>query len=545
MKLGRRTLILAGTFSLWSLFGPGQIGPLRPATVRAAEFPPAQLGKVNFPTSCSPQAQPTMEKAVALLHSFQYQESEQTFIEAAQQDSHCAMAYWGKAMALYHQLWDFPDAHVLREGREDLGQAKKIGGTTQREDGYTSAAVSFFQDDSKLSHTARAQAYSSAMEKVYRDNPKDIDAAAFYALSLVALAEYGESDLSNRKKALAILVPLLLTEPDHPGVAHYIIHASDTPELAAEGLDAARMYAKIAPDSSHALHMPSHIFTRLGLWQESIDSNLAAISSAAKATEMHMADAHYQTHAMDFLDYAYLQSGQESKPRDLVNALKVVPGAHAGTIENMQATFEARNAIELHRWREAASLTVRNIQQRDLGVTYWAKAIGAARSGDVDGAKQDIQKLIEANDAFDKHERDMGNIVYPGEGVEQREAEAWLAYAEAKPNEAVKTMRQAAERQESEHLDSLTMPAREMLGDLLVELKQPAEALTEYQAALKESPKRFDSLYGAARAAEFSGKSQEARDYYAQLAKVAAPGADRPELQEVRVNLARKWNAEF
>jgi tetratricopeptide (TPR) repeat protein len=178
-------------------------------------------------------------------------------------------------------------------------------------------------------------------------------------------------------------------------------------------------------------------------------------------------------------------------------------------------------------------------------VTYWAKAIGAARSGDVDGAKQDIQKLIEANDAFDKHERDMGNIVYPGEGVEQREAEAWLAYAEAKPNEAVKTMRQAAERQESEHLDSLTMPAREMLGDLLVELKQPAEALTEYQAALKESPKRFDSLYGAARAAEFSGKAQEARDYYAQLAKVAAPGADRPELQEVRVNLARKWNAEF
>jgi len=532
-------LAIVGLFCLPCLLVAKGTEESQPAVAHVGVFA-AQLGKINFPTSCSPQAQPEMEKGVALLHSFQYQQSEQTFADAAQQDPHCAMAYWGKAMALYHQLWDFPGPHTLSEAREDLEQAAKIEGTTEREREYISAALAFYQDNSELTHEARARAYSEAMAKLYRDNPKDIDAAAFYGLSLVALAEYNDHDLADREKALTILAPLLTADPDHPGVAHYIIHASDTPELAAKGLEAARMYAKIAPDSSHALHMPSHIFTRLGLWQESIDSNIAAMAAAAKDTQMHMADAHYETHAMDFLDYAYLQSGQEGKAEDLAKALASVPGASAGTIQNMQAIFEARNALELHHWKAAASLTVRDIPLRDLGMTYWVRAIGAARTGDVDGAKQDLQKLIEADDASNKHEKDMGNKIYPGEGVAQREAEAWLAYGEGKAGEAVKTMRQAAEREESEHVDSLTMPAREMLADLLVELKLPSEALTEYQAALNISPNRFDSLYGAARAAESAGKPEEARDYFAQLAKIAAPGADRPELQEIKVNVARK-----
>jgi|HubBroStandDraft_6_1064221.scaffolds.fasta_scaffold03673_3 tetratricopeptide (TPR) repeat protein len=538
----RRTcslLAIVCLFCLPCLLGAQGTGRLQPAVAHAGVFAP-QLGKINFPTSCSQQAQPEMEKGVALLHSFQYQQSEQTFAGAAQQDPHCAMAYWGKAMALYHQLWDFPGPHTLSEGRDDLEQAAKIERTTEREREYISTALAFYQDHSDLSHEARARAYSEAMAKLYRDNPKDIDAAAFYGLSLVALAEYNDHDLSDRQKALAILGPLLVADHDHPGVAHYIIHASDTPELASQGLEAARMYAKIAPDSSHALHMPAHIFTRLGLWQESIDSNIAAMAAAAKDTQLHMADAHYETHAMDFLDYAYLQSGQEAKAEDLVKALTSVPGASANTIQNMQAIFEARNALELHHWKAAASLTARDIPLRDLGMTYWVKAIGAARSGDVDGAKQDIQKLIEADEASNKHEKDMGNKIYPGEGVEQREAEAWIAYAEGKSGEAVKTMRQAAEREESEHVDSLTMPAREMLADLLAELKQASEALPEYQAALKISPNRFDSFYGAARAAESAGKPQEAREYFARLAKITAPGADRPELQEIKVNMAGK-----
>jgi tetratricopeptide (TPR) repeat protein len=538
----RRTcslLAIGGLFCLPGLLVAGGTGQPQYSAVHAG-VRAAQLGKITFPTSCSSQAQPEMQKGVALLHSFQYQQSEQTFGDAAQQDPHCAMAYWGKAMALYHQLWDFPRPHTLREGQEDLEQAAKIEGTTERERGYISAAATFYQDNSDLTHEARARVYSEAMAKLYRENPKDIDAAAFYGLSLVALAEYNDHDLADREKALAILSPLLTADPDHPGVAHYIIHASDTPELASQGLEAARMYAKIAPDSSHALHMPAHIFTRRGLWQESIDSNIAAMAAAAKDTQMHMADADYETHAMDFLDYAYLQSGQEAKAEDLVKALTSVPGASAGTIENMQATFDARNALELHHWKAAASLPVRNIPLRELGMTYWVKAIGAARSGDVDGAQQDLQKFIEADDAYNKHEKDMGNKIYPGEGVEQREAEAWLAYAEGQSAEAVKIMRQAAEREESEHVDSLTMPAREMLADLFVELKQPSEAVTEYQAALKISPNRFDSLYGAARAAESAGKPQEARDYFARLAKIAAPGADRPELQEIKVNMTGK-----
>lgn len=532
-------LAITGIFSLCFVLQVGRDRRPPSSVVRAARRP-AQLGKINFPTSCSRQAQPMMQKGVALLHSFQYQQSEQSFLDAAQQDPHCALAYWGKAMALYHQLWDFPSQHTLREGREDLEQAEKMEGTTEREGEYISAAAAFYQDDSESSHEARAQAYSVAMEKVYRDNPKDIDAAAFYGLSLVALAEYNDHDLADREKALAILGPLLAADPDHPGVAHYIIHASDTPELASKGLEAARMYARIAPDSSHALHMPAHIFTRLGLWQESIGSNIAAMAAAAKDTQMHMADAHYETHAMDFLDYAYLQSGQEAKAQDLVNALKAVPGAGARTIENMQAVFEARNALELHHWKEAAALTVRDIPLRDLSMTYWVKAMGAARSGDADGARKDIQKLIEADEASHKHEKDMGNKIYPGESIEQREAEAWLTYAEGKPREAVKIMRQAAEREKAEHLDSLAMPAREMLADLLVELKEPPEALTEYQASLKLSPNRFDSLYGAAKAAESAGRPEEARDYFARLARIAAPDADRPELQEMKTNRATK-----
>jgi tetratricopeptide (TPR) repeat protein len=536
----RVLLPVAIVLPLWLFLGAARIGQADSLDPHGKLFQPAQLGKVNFPTSCSSAAQPTIERAVALLHSFQYLQAEQTFTDATQEDPNCAMAYWGKAMALYHQLWDFPDANALREGREDLEEAKKIGGTTPREREYISAAATFYQGDSGMSHTARTQGYSTAMEKLSRDNPKDTDAAAFYALSLVALAEYGDHGLANRKKALAVLDPLLVSEPEHPGVAHYIIHASDTPELATQGLNAARMYAKIAPDSSHAIHMPSHIFTRLGLWQESIDSNIAAMVSAAKATEMHMAEAHYQTHAMDFLDYAYLQSGQEGKAYALVSELKTVPGGNHWTIGDMRATFEARNAIELHHWKEAASLDVPEIPLRDQGMTYWAKAIGAARGGDVDSAKQDVQKLIEAQDASDKHGKDVGDRVYPGESVGQREAEAWLAYAEGKSAEAVKTMRLAVEREESEHLESLAMPAREMLGDLYLALKQPSEALAAYQDALKISPKRFDSLYGAARAAESAGNAREAREYYSQLAKIAAPGADRPELQEIKVNLAEK-----
>jgi hypothetical protein len=505
---------------------------------------PDEFGKVNFPTSCSPQVQLTIEKGVALLHSFQYQQVKQTFTEASQQDPHCAIAFWGKAMSHYYQLWDFPSPATLAEGRADIEEAQKLAnapnGSTNREREYIAAAAAFYQDDSKLTHTARVQAYSAAMAKLHEDNPNDGEGAAFYALSLVALAEFDVDAQANRKKAIAILDPLFRAEPNNPGAAHYLIHAADTPELAPQALDAARAYAKIAPDSSHAIHMPSHIFRRLGLWQDSIASNLAATSSAAHATEMHMAEAHYEFHAMDFLDYSYLQSGQEAKARELLNELTSVPGASADDITDKQAMFAARNALETHHWKEAASLPVSSLPLEKQDTTYLARAIGAARSGDVEGARKDTQKLLEAIAIREDQQKKRGETIHPGKSIDQREAEAWLAYAEGKPEAAIEELRSAADREDSEGVDPLAQPAREMLADMFLELKRTSDALATYKAVLKDYPNRFDAVYGAARAAQSAGESTLARDYFAKLAQISGPGADRPELREAQSQMAKK-----
>jgi tetratricopeptide (TPR) repeat protein len=498
-----------------------------------------QFGKVDFPTSCSAQAQPAIEKGVAQLHSFQYQQSEATFTEASQSDSQCAIAQWGRAMALYHQLWDFPDADTLAKGRADVAEAKKLAAKTAREADYVAAAVAFYQDNSKLSHTARVEAYVAAMEKLHRDFPTDTEGSAFYALALVNLA-YDEDELVNRKKAIAILNPLFEQYPENPGVAHYLIHATDTPELAPQGLAAARQYAEIAPDSSHAIHMPSHIFTRLGLWQESIDSNIAASAAAAKATEAHQADADYQLHAMDFLNYAYLQSGQEGKARQVVADIKNVTGASADDMAEHESWFSARTAVESRHWKEAAALTPHDVKGEPQGSTYFARAVGSARSGDVQGARAAIKKLNEAISVQRTHAKHMGYGSSSGESVEQQEAQAWLKFAEGKSEQAVKILRAAADREDASGVDSLSIPAREMLADLLLELKRPSESLAAYRTSLKESPNRFDALWGAAQAAQSAGDAGAAKSYYAKLVEVSGPGADRPELQEARGYLASK-----
>ncbi|MGA2509516.1 MAG: tetratricopeptide repeat protein [Candidatus Acidiferrales bacterium] len=512
------------------------------ANARPARDASEQIGKVNFPTSCAPQAQPAILKGVALLHSFQYQEADQAFTEASQKDSRCAMAYWGKAMSLDHQLWEFPSAANLAEGWKDVEQAQRLGANTEREREYIAAAAAFFQNDSTLTHVARVQAYSAAAEKLYKDNPKDVDAGAFYALSLVTLAQDGVDDLANRRKAIAILNPLFAKQPNNPGVAHYLIHASDEPELAEEGLPAARAYAKIAPDSSHALHMPSHIFRRLGLWQEMIDSNIAAVAAAAEATQAHRGDASYQFHPMDFLDYAYLQSGQESKARQLVADVKSVPGASAEEIADHEALFAARNALELRHWKQAAELPIPNERVVWQDNTYWARAIGAARTGDIDGAPKDVAQLVQIVKLREAHQKELGNDVPSGESIDQREVEGWLAFAEGRAGEAIEMLRSAAIREETERADPIDAPAREMLADLLLELNRPSEALVEYQAVLKDYPNRFNALYGAAHASKAAGDARAARDYYSKLVAISAPGADRPELGEAREYAAASRN---
>jgi tetratricopeptide (TPR) repeat protein len=499
-----------------------------------------QLGKVNFPTSCSAQVQPTIEKGVALLHSFQYTESGKAFADAAAREPKCAIAYWGKAMALYYQLWEFPDDKKMKEGRKDIEKAQKLRPGTQREQGFITSAAAFYANRSKLSHADRIKAYSSSLDKLHAVNPSDVDVSAFYALSLVSLAEEDVDSISNLKKAISILDPLLQQHPGHPGVAHYLIHATDKPELASQGLEAARRYAAIAPDSAHALHMPSHIFVRLGLWQDSINSNLAAITSAAHAAELHLAESHYQTHAMDFLSYSYLQRGQEAKAREVIEHMDHVVGASEENKAEHRAYLAARTVLELHRWKEAASLPVPAIPKISLDTTHWARAIGAARSGDSAGAEASVKALTLVVAEREARSRKNGYTVAAERATDLSEAEAWLAFAKGKTEEALQELRAAAERQDKDGGESVGIPAREMLADMLQELKRPADALAEYKTVLQNSPNRFDGLLGAARAAQASGDASGAQSYYAKLAGISAPGADRPELAEVKTYLAQK-----
>jgi Tfp pilus assembly protein PilF len=503
---------------------------------------PAQshLGKVDFPTSCSAQTQPMLEQGVALLHSFQYQEAQQTFAEAVSREPQCAMAHWGKAMSLYEQLWDLPNKKRLREGRKEIQQAQKLHPASAKEQGLLTAAAAYYAKGSKISYTDRTKAYSSALETLHTQLPEDVEVSAFYALSWLALAEQDVDSLANQKKAIAVLDPLLEKYPNHPGVAHYLIHAADRPELAEQGLAAARRYAAIAPDSPHALHMPSHIFVRLGLWQDSITSNIASEASAVRLAEQHKAESHYQMHARDFLNYSYLQSGQEAKAREVIEHSGHVVGADESTKADHRAHLAARTALELHRWKEAASLPMPAIRKDLLDETQWAQAIGAARSGDVARAGSAVNALRKNVAERRSKARKSGYAVPDEKPGDLAEAEAWLAYAKGNTDEALQELREAAAQQEKNGGESVGIPAREMLADMLMEAKRFSEALTEYKTVLSNAPNRFDALLGAARAAQASGDSHRAQAFYAKLTEVCPQGADRPELQEAKAFVAKK-----
>src|SRR5208282_715091 len=311
------------------------------------------------------------------------------------------------------------------------------------------------------------------------------------------------------------------------------------PELAPQALDAARRYASIAPDSAHALHMPAHIFVRLGLWRESIESNLASARAAAEATRTARADMHYQVHAMDFLHYSYLQAGDEAAARQVTEDLKNVVGASAQQIAYYQADFRARAALELHRWKDTESLTVPGGEPRAQEMTYWVCAIGAARNGNAADAQRDLgmlEKVVAAVGQKSKRKASSGN----DDDIRVLEVQAWIALAQGKVEDAVRTLRVAADSQEAEKVESIFMPAREMLADMLLETNRAPEALHEYELVLRESPNRFDALYGAAHAAESAGQAKDARKYFAKLVAASISSADRPELQEARTYISAK-----
>jgi hypothetical protein len=519
-----------------------------PTAVAQHEHPagdPGKLGKVSFPVSCDPSVQSQFSSAVAMLHSFWYEKASDTFAGVAQKDPACGMAYWGIAMTHYHPIWSAPGPADLKAGLSALEKAKAAGAKTQRERDYIAAIETFYKDSDKLDHGTRALAYEKAMDQLQTRYSDDHEAAIFHALALLATAPPTDKTYANQKRAGAILEPLFMEQPEHPGIAHYIIHAYDYPPLAARALDAARRYAKIAPDSPHALHMPSHIFTRLGLWQESIDSNLASAASAQKNNAPGN-----ELHAKDYLIYAYLQGAQD---REAKKALEMPPPGRADDPQYMNWLYAmgaspARFAVERHRWAEAAALPVppNTFPGGRWAWTeanlHFARSLGASHTGQIAAAQKEVQQLTSLRDTLAQI-----NDNYWADQVEiQREtATAWITLAEGKREEALAQMRSAADHEDRTDKHNVTpgviLPARELLGDMLLELNQPTGALVEFEATLHTAPNRFNALSGAARAAKQSGDNAKAKAYYAKLLSFCEHAdGDRPDLQEGRSLLAQK-----
>lgn len=507
--------------------------------------PPEQLGEISFPTSCTPAAQKHFERGVALLHSFWYGEAEKAFEAAAAEEPGCAMAHWGVAMSLWHPLWEPPDEESLAEAWAAIGRAEAGPPKTQRERDYVAAIKTYYQDWKTRAHAARAAAYEKAIADVALRHPEDREATIFHALALIATASPTDSNHTNRKVAGAQLEKLFAEMPNHPGLAHYIIHTYDNPALAERGLDAARRYAKIAPSASHALHMPSHIFTRLGLWQESLESNLAAAQAAGEAMARGQQGRGNQLHALDYAEYAALQNGRDAEAARLAEeirqiaatALEKSEGEDAYDIAFGHALTLSRYAVERRDWKQAAALPVLRPQSVPGLLAHMTRAIGAARSGDVKQARAEIAKMASIVEKLRGDRYAYGER--PGT-VELDQARAWLAQAEGKKKEALKLMRAMVEDVEAGKRNAQAyppvVPAREMLADLLLEQGKAAEALQEYERALSNSPHRFNALYGAARSAELAGQKAQAAAHYAALLRVTEGGANssRPELARAK-----------
>ena len=518
--------------------------------------PGEKIGKVNFVVSCSTEAQKQFNRAVAWLHSFEYGESERAFNDIATIEPKCGMAHWGVAMSLYHQLWAPPSPAELEKGARAAQKAKQIGAKTQRERDYIDAIAPFFDDWERVDHSTRAARYEHAMEQVYLRYPSDREAGVFYALALNAAALAAspmDKNYAKQKKAAAILNRMLRLQPEHPGVAHYLIHSYDYPPLAHFALAAARRYAGIAPSSAHALHMPSHIFTRLGLWDEDIATNIKSENAAKDyAGKNHLAGTwDDQLHAMDYLAYAYLQQARDREARAVLDELKAIRKTDPESFKCAYsfAAIPARWALERRNWSEAADLKVEPVDfpwqrfQWAEAITHFARAIGAARIGDTNRARVAVEKLAEVKRQLvgAKENYDWATQVE----IQCRTAAAWLAKAEGKNGEALRLMRSAADLEDSTDKHPVTpgavLPARELLGDLYLELNQPAEALREYESSLVGSPNRLNGLYGAGHAAQLAGDDSKARVFYQKMVRICAGGdASRAELQRARKFLEKK-----
>ena len=500
----------------------------------------AKLGKVHFRNSCSAEVARDFDTSVALLHSFWVKDAIEGFNYVLKRDPACAIAYWGIAMALQQNplTGQEPNADARRWALESLEKARSAGAKTQRERDYLGAIELIYKDADKIAFRDRRIAYEKAMQALAARHADDSEAQIFYALALDMTADLADKTYANQLKATAILEPLFRTQPEHPGVAHYLIHSYDYPSIAERGLDAARRYAQIAPAHPHALHMPSHIFTRLGSWQDSVEANVRSAAAAAEEK-----NGQEQAHAMDYQAYAYLQMGKDADARRVVEEGQKIttfnPAIFIGPYGI--AALPARYAMERQAWAEAAALAPRESRfAHTLALTHFARGLGFARGGDPAAAQKEIARLAELRDAL----RDQ-KITYWANQVEVQRlgVAAWTAMAQGARSEAIALMRASADLEDSMEKHIVTpaplVPARELLGEMLLELDRPAEALAAFEAAAMSEPNRFRNLFSAGRAAALAGNREKAIAYYEKLTLLAG-NAVRPELRQVKEYLAQR-----
>ncbi|MBI1940176.1 MAG: hypothetical protein HYS33_01570 [Acidobacteria bacterium] len=468
---------------------------------------PEKLGTVAFPTTCNPAVQKEFEQGIALLHSFAYSAAESSFKNASGRDPNCAIAHWGIAMTYFHQLWDPPiRADGFSIGQQEIRRAQQMGAQSDREHKFIDALA--FVYDQAVPHQTRVLKYQAAMEKLAAAYRNDVEAQVFYALALLAAASPLDKTHAQQKRGAEILEPLYRKYPQHPGIAHYLIHAYDNGELASRGVAAARAYSIIAPSAPHALHMPSHIFTRLGMWSDSIESNLAARIAAHEQR-----DIGEELHAMDYLVYAYLQEGREREANEVIQQLTQMPNLDERDFKVAYAStaMPVRYAVERRQWVEAARIVPpQGAPPHVVAIAVWARALGLARSGHAAEVHTEIDRLHQ----LEQQLRASGNEYWAMQvGIQALETSAWLAQAEGKADEARNLLRKAADEEDAIEKLPVTpgpiIPAREQLGDLLLAQNQPKLAVKEFQSALANAPKRRGALDGLSRATEVLASSRQ------------------------------------
>ena len=528
------------------------------------------VGKVTFPITCAPDVQSDFARGVALLHSFFYEEARRVFTSVAERDPKCAMAQWGIAMTWWHPIWTPPTPDEMRAGKAAIEKAMAMTAGTDRERGFITALNTYYNTADSSSAAPLGQschgpvgprdrviAYEKAMRQLRDKHPDDFEVQTFYAFAVLATgyATPNDTSLSKQLEAAGMLEKLWKQEANHPGVVHYLIHAYDYPQLAQRGLTAAQVYDDIAPWVPHALHMPSHIFTRLGMWDESIEANRAsAEASRAYAAMRHrVATEAEELHALDYMAYSYLQEAQDAEAKKIVDLAAKVRKTNPElefSAAYALAAIPTRYAFERNDWAAAANLAIPNVPHWSSfpfmeALIEYGRALGRAHTGDLDGARKAIARMQQLRDAT-KHPK--FDYFKSHLDVQMQAASAWLAAAEGKKNEAIEMLRRAAESEDilGKHPVSpgAFIPVREQLGTLLLETGQPKEAQQEFEAALKIYPGRFRGLYGAAQAAELDGDNEDASRYYTKLAaQTSKAGGSRNELNHVREFLSAQAKA--